>query len=222
MTATAAMPARRGAGRPPRLTLKQVVDAACEIGLDKVDMVSVARKLGIGVATLYGYVEGRDHLIRLAAQRLAGRSGIEDEGQSWQDALREHASRSFATYRATPQLIRQLMSGQLGDMADSGHADALLALLLDRGLSPERALTIFLQANQLVIGAAVGAAYAQSMADSAGSERDYIAQDRAKSDEKGYKALSRCLEAGNLFDIAGDYGSALERLIAANEAEMAA
>lgn len=213
---------KRSVGRPARFTLDQVIDAACELGLDAVDMGAVAKKLGIGIATLYGYVESRDHLLRLTAQRLASRAGIEDRGQSWRDALREHAHRSFATYRATPQLIAQLMAGVLGDLADSRHTDALLAILIDRGVPPRRALALFLETNQLVIGAAVGAAYGQSMAARAGGNAEFLASERAKCLEQGLNALRKCLESASLFDTAGDYTPALERLIAAQEAELAA
>ena len=222
MDAKTLPPRRRTVGRPPRFTLEEIVDAACEIGLDSVDMVSVAKKLGIGVATLYGYVESRDHLTRLVAQRLASRSGIEDTGQSWQDALREHARRSFATYRETPQLISQLMSGVLGDLADSPHTNAVLAILLDRGLAPDRAFSIFLETNQIVIGSAVGAAYSQSMLDRAGSATHFLQAQRDKCLERELPALRECLEAGHLFDGAGDYQAALERLIASVEVELAA
>ncbi len=220
-TATVAS-GKRSVGRPPRFTLEQVVEAACELGLDNVDMGAVARKLGVGIATLYGYVEGRDHLVRLTAQRLAGRSGIADEGQSWQDALREHAHRSFVTYSDTPQLITQLMSGELGDLADSRHSDALLAILIDRGLHPQRAMAVFLETNQLVIGAAVGAAYSQSIVRRAGSDSGFLAEERAKCEARGLNALRACLDAGSPLDSTGRYHLALERLIAAQEAGLAA
>lgn len=213
---------KRSAGRPPRFTLEQVIDAACEIGLDAVDMISVAKRLGVGVATLYGYVDGRDHLVQLAAQRLASRDGIADTGQSWQDALREHASRSFAIYCATPQLIPQLMNGMLGDLADSPHTDALLSILIDRGLAPQRALAVFLETNQIVIGAAVGVAYVRSMHERAGSRSEYLESEAAKCAARNFGALARCLASGDLLHGAGDFGPALERLIASHEGEMSA
>jgi len=219
MNAQTISPQRRSAGRPPRFTLEQVIDAACEIGLESVDMVSVAKKLGVGVATLYGYVEGRDHLVRLAAQRLASRSGIADTGQSWQDALREHARRSFATYRETPQLISQLMSGVLGDLADSQHTNALLAILIERGLDPRQAFSLYLEANQIVIGAAVGAAYSHSMIERAGGNTQFIRNIHGKCEAKGFQALDACLADGNLFDTAADYHPNLDRLIATYETE---
>src|SRR5687768_11814749 len=96
---------RKAAGRPRRITLDAVIEAACELGIDSFEMTSVAERLGIGVATLYGYVEHREHLVRLAAARCARREQILDRGQSWQDVLREHAAITFEIYQSWPQLV---------------------------------------------------------------------------------------------------------------------
>ena len=201
---------KRSAGRPPRVTRDQVVEAACAIGLESVAMGSVARKLGVGVATLYGHVDSREHLVGLAAKRLASRHGIADVGQDWQDAIREHARRSFAVYRDNPRLIVQLIDGSLGDLADSEHSDALLAILIARGLPPREALALFLETNQIVIGAAVGAAYIERVAHADGGLLD-------KSMARGLDALAACLEATDLSTPAGDYVPGLERLIAVQD-----
>ena len=206
---------KRSAGRPPRVTRDQVVEAACAIGLESVDMGSVARKLGVGVATLYGHVDSREHLVGLAAKKLAARHGISDVGQDWQEAIREHARRSFAVYRQNPRLIVELMDGSLGDLADSEHSDALLAILIARGLPPREALAFFLETNQIVIGAAVGATYLDRVASADGDLR-------AKSVARGFRALVACLDATDVSATAGDYAPGLERLIAVQDRRMAA
>jgi AcrR family transcriptional regulator len=94
--------AKRTVGRPRRLTLDAIVDAACEVGIAKLEMSLVAERLNTGVATLYGYVRGRDHLLELVAQRLVGQALIKDEGQSWQDILREHATITYRLFRSLP------------------------------------------------------------------------------------------------------------------------
>ncbi|WP_279351448.1 TetR/AcrR family transcriptional regulator C-terminal domain-containing protein [Erythrobacter litoralis] len=187
--------------------------------MDEFDMTSVARELGIGVATLYGYVEGRDHLATLVSRRLAKRNGIEDRGQKWQDALREHADRTFAVYRETPRLIPQLMDGMLGGLADSDHSNSLLRILINRGLSPSTALSLFLEANQLVIGAAVAAAYLETLRTNAGGAKKLRETTRKKCDEAGYSALRSSLEQADITSIAADYRPGLERLIAESSGE---
>ena len=57
-------------GRPRAVDLSQVIDAAIEIGLDRVTLAGVADRLGIGTTTLYGYVESSDALSIAVASRL--------------------------------------------------------------------------------------------------------------------------------------------------------
>ena len=220
MTGQVLPTAKRSVGRPPRLTLDKVIDAACEIGLDAVDMATVAARLSIGVGTLYGYVNNREHLISLAARRIATRGGIADTGQSWEDALREHARRSYVVYRETRQLITQMMDGLLGDLADSTHTDALLRIMVDRGLSPQMALRLFLETNQIVIGAAVGATYVQTLMDEAGGKRELEQATIAKCQAEGLDTLELTLAGADLLAMASDYRPGLERLIAMCHDEM--
>ena len=91
MTSSLQKPTPGRRGRPRRLTLDAIVDTACDLPAGNLDMASIASRLKVGVATLYGYVEGREHLLRLVAERKGQLQPIVDNGQSWQDILREHA-----------------------------------------------------------------------------------------------------------------------------------
>ena len=55
------------AGRPRRLTTEQVLETAIAIGLEGLTMSAVARRLGVSITVLYGYVSSREELVRLAA-----------------------------------------------------------------------------------------------------------------------------------------------------------
>lgn len=63
------MPARKVAGRPPRLTVDEVVAAAIRIadaeGLEAASMARVSAELGVATMTLYTYVPSRADLIDL-------------------------------------------------------------------------------------------------------------------------------------------------------------
>ncbi|MGJ3627860.1 hypothetical protein AB5I41_14390 [Sphingomonas sp. MMS24-JH45] len=130
----------------------------------------MAQTLSIGVATLYRYVEDRDHLVRLVADRLARRNIVENVGQGWDDALREHAAKTYAMYRAWPHLLTHCRLGVLGSAADTEHSDAVLTIMLAQGVAPAAALALYFRANQAVIGAAVGAAYHDRLCKAAGGE----------------------------------------------------
>ncbi len=90
-------PPRRGrAAKPVRvaLTRERIVDAALSIvdagGLDAVSMRSVAEALGTGPASLYAHVSGKDELLSLMIERLAGEMELpEPDPERWQDQIKQ-------------------------------------------------------------------------------------------------------------------------------------
>ncbi len=208
---------KRTSGRPRTLTLDAILDAACEIGLDRIEMAQLAARLGTGVATLYGYVDNKNHLVRLAAERLRCRDRIEDRGQSWQDVLRDYAGMLFALLCEWPRLVQHMMDGEVGDVSDLENADAVLRLLTDRGVPAKKSLALYYAVNQLVIGAVVGARYRRALAESAGGEAALGRDLRARAKSRGLKALRPGL-SGKLPDVLGDYRPALEMLIEKEQA----
>lgn len=191
--------AKRGAGRPRRLTLDAIVDAACEIGIARLEMAALAERLQTGVATLYGYVRGRDHLLQLVAERLAGTSMIEDRGQSWQDLLREHAALAFGLFQSNPQLITSLIDNSR-DEETFTYSNQIIAMLEARGFSSAEARALYTETSQVVVGAAV-------------------CLERRKSRYEGSQPPE-----GNAFELPavfGDYRQTLERIVEDQEALIA-
>jgi hypothetical protein len=148
------MSAKRAVGRPRRLTLDAIVDAACRVGIERLEMSTVAQQLNTGVATLYGYVRGRDHLLELVSERMASRAIADNYGGTWQEVLRGHAALCFAMFNSRPEMIGNLIGGEKTDR-EVAYAANILAMLQKRGLSREQALGIYVETNQAVIGAAV-------------------------------------------------------------------
>lgn len=146
--------ARRAVGRPRRLTLDAIIDAACTVGFDRLEMCSVAERLHTGVATLYGYVRGRDHLLELVAERMATRALADNFGGTWQEVLRGHAAFCFEMFKSRPEMIGNLIGGEKSDR-EVAYAVNVMAMLEKRGLSCEDAADLYVEASQAVIGAAV-------------------------------------------------------------------
>jgi AcrR family transcriptional regulator len=213
--------AKRPAGRPRRLTLEAIVEAACEIGIDRIEMTALAERLGIGAATLYGYVQSRDHLVRLAAARLGRHERIVDRGQSWQDALREHAAITFEIYQAWPQLIGQMLNGTVSTHVESSSLESLLAILIDRGVDPADGLGLFYEVNQAVVGAAVGLAYRRALDSLMGGYEAMVEGVLADHMPDERPALRRCFEASRTPTTLGEYAPAVDRILAAHETRMA-
>mgnify|MGYP001792856888 CR=1 FL=1 len=67
MAATGA--GRPSRGRPPRIRLEDVVDAACRLGLEGLTVVAVANQLGVRDSAIYRYVDSREELLHLVADR---------------------------------------------------------------------------------------------------------------------------------------------------------
>jgi AcrR family transcriptional regulator len=189
--------AKRTVGRPRRLTLDAIVDAACEVGIAKLEMSLVAERLNTGVATLYGYVRGRDHLLELVAQRLVGQALIKDEGQSWQDILREHATLTYRLFRSLPHLITNLMAKDVKPNFE--YSIRVLAMLEDRGMPSSAASNAYVEVNQVVIGAAVSMIRREAL------------------DEMSIAAGGSRIPFP---DSVGDFNPTLERIIAGYEAEL--
>lgn len=206
-------PAPRRQGRPRILSLDQVLDAACELGLDGLDMSSLAQKLNVGIATLYNYVDDREHLLRLVGIRLSTLHVIEDRGQDWEDALREYAEAIYHSYRLWPQLLTHQANGIVGDPTASQATNVILELLIDRGLKPKEALELWMQATQVVAGAALAATCYDKLCEYAGGEPQLTQRFEATCVENDLSALGRCLKAASLYDVASDYRPTVERLI---------
>jgi AcrR family transcriptional regulator len=97
-------------GRRPGLSRHQVARAALQIldreGLDGLTMQRIARDLGVGTMTLYGYFRSKDELldavIDVAVQQAQPLSG---EG-SWRDQLHELIHRAHRNLTRHPALVQ--------------------------------------------------------------------------------------------------------------------
>ena len=117
-------------------------------------MARVADRLETGVATLYGYVRGRAHLLELVADRMASQALTDDFGGTWQEVVRGHAAFCFEMFKTRPEMISNLVTGEKSDR-EVAYGANVLAMLEKRGLSQEQAAELFVETNQAVIGAAI-------------------------------------------------------------------
>jgi AcrR family transcriptional regulator len=144
----------RVVGRPRRLTLDGLLDAAIEGGLADLNMKELAGRLGVGIATLYRYVENRDTLVRLATGRQAGRRAPPDAGQDWADLARAFADTLFASLGGNAQLVIGFIEAQWGIAVEMEFVDAFLGAMTVRGFDDEEAMYLYRQIGQVCIGAA--------------------------------------------------------------------
>lgn len=152
-----AQPTGRRAGRPRRLTLDQILDAGLAIGLDNnLTMAAVAERLGVSATVLYGYVSGREELIRFASARAAMDHNFpNDEGQYWALYGAQHARALYDLMTGPGGLLNQYLTGNMGPESDLDRTEIWLAAFMKRGFSGEDAFSLLERMGLIVVGGAV-------------------------------------------------------------------
>lgn len=92
------------------LTVGRVVDAALELagegGLAALSMRKVAERLGVGAMSLYTYVPGKEELVMLLVERVAGElSSQVPAGATWRQRLETIARDYWQLYHRHPWLV---------------------------------------------------------------------------------------------------------------------
>ena len=105
------LPARKAAGRPPRLTVDVVVGAGIRIadteGLEAASMARVAAELKVGTMTLYTYVPSRDDLIDLMVDQVFVQRGLASTNPiGFRRQIGIYAEKTFEMYRSHPWLAQ--------------------------------------------------------------------------------------------------------------------
>ena len=142
-------------GRPRRLTAPGVVDAAIEVadghGLEGLSMPSLAKHLGVGTMTLYGYVENKEDLLDKMAVRL-----FEDVRVIAHEGWREGMFAFFAGFReaavAHPTLAGLLANGRITIPAVFHILEGFFEEMADAGIDIDEAVRVFYAALTYTIG----------------------------------------------------------------------
>jgi AcrR family transcriptional regulator len=147
---------KRKVGRPARLDRAMIARAAYDVGLDRITMKAVAEELGVSVPGLYHHVEGREDLMRLAAEYSAAQIAVPvDHGQHWTEWLLEWAQYMHRAFVAQPELMNQFLHRAIGVERMVVHVDAMLALLLRHGFEAHEAMDTYVLVSQCALGAAL-------------------------------------------------------------------
>jgi AcrR family transcriptional regulator len=155
--ATAAAPARRPVGRPPRISREQIAEAANEIGLEGLTLKAVADHLDVSIAALYHHFSSKDELVRLAAELSAQRVPLPtDDGQHWAVWLLEWARYNRDAFLHEPALLGQYLEGAISTETVAGNLDRILGLLVREGFSPVAAMTAYETVSAFAMGTAIG------------------------------------------------------------------
>ena len=132
--------------------------AAQDVGLADLTMKAVADRLGVSVASLYHHVDGKEDLLRLAAEHSAARvRRPADHGQHWALWLLEWATHNRESFIAEPALLTQYLDGAISADAIADNVNAILGLLVRQGFSIREAQDAYQLVSSCAIGSAVQA-----------------------------------------------------------------
>ncbi|QIG42334.1 TetR/AcrR family transcriptional regulator [Nocardioides anomalus] len=137
-------PGKQPEPRKAPLTLDRIVDAAMALmkrdGYDRVSMRSLARELDTGPASLYAHVANKDELDQHVVDRISRLLDVpEPDPERWQEQLKQVMRDMRRLYREHPGSARAAM-GMIPSM-DGGlrAADAMMAIALAGGITPQAA-----------------------------------------------------------------------------------
>jgi AcrR family transcriptional regulator len=148
----------RRTGRPPRISREQIARAAVEVGLSDLTLKAVAEHLGVSVAALYHHVDGKDDLMRLAADRSATRLRLPaDVGQHWAVWLLEWAAYNHDAFVADPALLEQYLEGAISPEVIARNAQSILEVLVRQGFGADDALEAYEVVTTCALGTAINA-----------------------------------------------------------------
>lgn len=162
-------------GRPPRLTTNEIVTTAIELadehGLEGLSMPKLAKRLGVGTMTLYGYVENKDDLLDRIAERIFQGLGL-PRHEDWQQGAIQFFSDFRTAALAHPSLAQLLATGRITIPAVFEILETFFQQMTDHGIPIEHAVRTFYAGLTYTLGFVlweIPRAHIQA-------ERDYVGQ----------------------------------------------
>lgn len=157
MAAAASTTVRVRRGRPPKLDLEVVVEAAVTIadqdGLDAVTLRSVARQLQVSAMSLYTYVPSVEHLTDLVVARVIGRQARTVRWpKRWDDIVRVFCRELRDLLAQHPAILESYQRRTVYSESALEAAEVVLSALRAAGLDLADAVSAYGAAHAFVIG----------------------------------------------------------------------
>lgn len=157
-------PERRRRGS---ITTESILTAAFElaeeVSISGLSMPLLAKRLGVGVTSLYWYFRKKEDLLDAMSDRATLLYDILTpfvEQESWQDGLRRHFRELLSTFRERPVLCDLILMRTSEISAESMGAtiqklEGVVAGLIKAGFTPDEALDVYLTLSLHIRGIAV-------------------------------------------------------------------
>lgn len=159
-----------GVKRPRRergsISVEQILcgafEVADEVSVDNLSMPLLARKLGVGVTSIYWYFRRKDELLDAMTAQVVEQVGITAppvDPEKWRESLAHQAKTVRKSFRESPilcdlVLFRNTYEGMIGEAAMQATEQAVSALAA-AGFDPSTANTVYQSVATHVRGAVI-------------------------------------------------------------------
>ena len=146
----------RRIGRPPRIDTAAIADAVLEVGMNDATVRNVAALLGVSVPGLYHHVNGRQDLLRIAAERtVAGIRMPDDRRMHWAQWLRKWGRFVRSEVIGQPEMAALFASGRVNDDGLAEIRKQAITALGRVGFDPPAAVDVFESVSVVALGTAM-------------------------------------------------------------------
>ncbi|MFC9594722.1 TetR/AcrR family transcriptional regulator [Streptomyces sp. NPDC056944] len=155
-------------GRPrrPLLDRERITTTALEI-VDEQGEFSVpqiARRLGVQTASVYHHVDGRDGIVELLRERVAGAiDGATLDREPWDAAMAAWARSYRAAFAAHPRTIPLLTTSPVRAPKVLAQYERAVGRLLDAGFALADVMPVIIALENVVLGSALDMAAPEAM-----------------------------------------------------------
>lgn len=179
-------------GRPPKgasvLSRSNIVQAALEVidaeGLDAVSLRSVARRLSVDATSLYNHIESKDDLLDAVTDHILATFDVPARTGVFADDLR-NVARAFRTHAIRhPNATLLVLTRPTMSVGSLAPLEAILALLVGVGCSPEQAVHLLRLMMAMMVGSVLRDA---TLAVTLGGDASrFVARYRAAFETSGF------------------------------------
>ncbi|WP_432126291.1 TetR/AcrR family transcriptional regulator [Streptomyces sp. bgisy082] len=155
-------------GRPrrPLLDRERIAATALEVvdEMGEFSVPQIAKRLGVQTASVYHHVDGRDGIVELLRERVAGGiDGTTLDLDPWDAALAAWARSYRAAFAAHPRAIPLLMTSPVRAPKVLAQYEKAVGRLLDAGFALPDVMPVIIALENLVLGSALDLAAPESM-----------------------------------------------------------
>lgn len=124
----------------------------------ELQVVPLAKRLGVSVSSLYHHVDGREGIIRAMRQVLVGKYiGSETPHADWRDTIRSEVEQTWSMYANHPRVLQLMITVVIDEPDVLRFYSALVRALETAGLPDSEILTTVEVIDAFSFGAAIDA-----------------------------------------------------------------